>query len=108
MYSACDMKFLASNNITHVLSIIQGTMLPPSLQKKYDEKGIVRLHFERHDNLEEDILSMLKEVCDFIETALSAQKNVLVHCVAGRSRSGAVVIAYSIPPFPIDLQQQEF
>ena len=43
------------------------------------------------DDVEEDLLSWLKEAFDFID---SSKDNVYIHCVMGISRSASVVIAY--------------
>lgn len=58
-----------------------------------------------NDDPTEDIICHLKDACDWIEKALSEQREsvensfkrrngMLVHCTQGISRSGAVVVAY--------------
>ena len=54
--------------------------------------GIEYLHLKIDDSPEEDILSHFDNVIEFITK--NKDKNVLVHCVSGISRSGACVIAY--------------
>jgi hypothetical protein len=46
------------------------------------------------DEAESDIGKHLDEACDWIEKSRKAEKNVLVHCLAGMSRSATLVIAY--------------
>lgn len=43
------------------------------------------------DSLEQDLQKYLPEALEFIETA---PRKVLVHCAAGISRSGSVIVAY--------------
>eukprot|EP00899_Mesostigma_viride_P008863 jgi/Mesvir1/17979/Mv09325-RA.1 len=46
------------------------------------------------DRSDEDITKHFATCFDFIDKALGAKQGVLVHCVAGRSRSAAVVLGY--------------
>jgi predicted protein tyrosine phosphatase len=46
------------------------------------------------DSDTQDLLVHLQVVCDFIDVQRTAGRNVLVHCVAGVSRSPTVVAAY--------------
>lgn len=50
---------------------------------------------EIHDKEESNLLSVVPLAMLFIDTALK-NGNCLVHCVAGRSRSAAIIIAYLI------------
>jgi len=46
------------------------------------------------DDEEEDITAIFDECLQFIHQARTAQKGVLVHCMAGISRSATIVLAY--------------
>jgi dual specificity phosphatase 12 len=66
--------------------------IPPNL-------GIVHKIIEIDDDALGNLLAILGEACRFIDDALKPQNNqkeprVLVHCLQGISRSGAVVVAY--------------
>jgi dual specificity phosphatase 12 len=66
--------------------------IPPSLR-------IVHKIIEIDDDALGNLLAILGEACKFIDDALKPQDNqkehrVLVHCLQGISRSGAVVVAY--------------
>lgn len=59
--------------------------------------GIRVLHLDIEDNPYEDLLMSLDGLCAWLEDALETENGragVLVHCIQGVSRSGAVVIAY--------------
>ena len=50
--------------------------------------------WEIEDSKEEEIGKILDEVLDFIDNERKKGHNVLIHCVAGISRSAAVISAY--------------
>ncbi|EFJ09799.1 hypothetical protein SELMODRAFT_27710, partial [Selaginella moellendorffii] len=54
---------------------------------------LVRKIVPLQDKEDQDILPVLQECFEFIDEGL-AQGMVLVHCIGGRSRSAAVLIAY--------------
>lgn len=71
------------------------------------------------DSEYEDLLIHLPNACLFIETALSRNGKVLVHCVMGVSRSATVICAYrefvltfsihqisTSPPFQVMVSQR--
>jgi protein-tyrosine phosphatase len=56
---------------------------------------IIYLALDLADRPDEDILSHFPRVCNWLRTALEYDSNrVLVHCVAGVSRSATLVIAF--------------
>lgn len=85
---------LRKHGITHVLSLTNQQDLPQFAK----ELGIQQLHLDIEDNPYEDLLMSLDGICAWIDNALSLAKDrgtgVLVHCLQGVSRSGAVIIAY--------------
>lgn len=60
----------------------------------YHEDRFIYLHLELVDSPEEDITPHFQAGIDFIREAVAARARVLVHCIAGVSRSVAVVCAY--------------
>ncbi|KAJ3180849.1 hypothetical protein HDU85_003934 [Gaertneriomyces sp. JEL0708] len=79
-------RLLEELQITHVLSL--GLELSPFTRLKW--KGI-----EVEDSVAADMLGFLDEAVAFIHGALQEPNaRVLVHCVAGVSRSPTVVLAY--------------
>lgn len=74
--------------ITHVLSVMPGSVLLPSSNQRTLQIPIRDLPFE-------ELAAHLGDTTAFIADALAQPKaNVLVHCVQGRSRSASVISAY--------------
>ena len=82
--SARDEECLIKNNFTGVLSCT-GESSP-----QYQNKSIKHLIFSINDTNNTNIIKYFKEALKFIDE----QEKVLVHCLAGFSRSAALVIAY--------------
>jgi protein-tyrosine phosphatase len=87
------LSLLKEYKITHVVSIcedafLKGVEWPP---------GIMRLHLNLADNPQVMIRPFFDQVAKFIHEALKRSNHrVLVHCVAGRSRSASFMAAYLI------------
>lgn len=86
MWSASDENYLKINNVTHVLN-----MTPIKLK---NHKDIIHHNIELDDTIDQDILNILDESFEFINTSKKENGNILVHCQAGVSRSASIVIAY--------------
>ena len=56
--------------------------------------GATAKHIQAQDNEEQDLSQVLPEAVAFITEAISGGGKILVHCVAGMSRSASCVIAY--------------
>ena len=82
--SARDEEYLIKNNFTGVLSCT-GESSP-----QYQNKSIKHLIFSINDTNNTNIIKYFKEALKFIDE----QEKVLVHCLAGVSRSATLVIAY--------------
>ncbi|KAI8819665.1 protein-tyrosine phosphatase-like protein [Fimicolochytrium jonesii] len=93
---AQDANILQAQSVTHVLSL--------GLNQSYPSDGLIRHIVELEDSDTADILSHLPDACKFIDDARTEEKTVLVHCVAGVSRSAAVVIAYLMKTRKMDLK----
>lgn len=89
---AADISVLEEYDITHVLSV--GITLPEL--KSNNDRKIVNKHLACLDLPETSLATVLHEAFEFIDAAITLQRNVLVHCNAGVSRSPAIVIAYLI------------
>jgi protein-tyrosine phosphatase len=82
--------WLATAKITHVLNIGAHTATA-TLQGLV---GYRRIHVD--DTEDSDLAAYFDRAIDFIEQARASEGRVLVHCVAGISRSPTVVAAYLI------------
>lgn len=96
--AAESVKFLKDNNISCILTIAKTTLNLPkhlsiqTMKISVDDSPIVNLksHFE---------------ACfKFIHENRSAGKNVLVHCMAGVSRSATIVIGYIMNTNDLDFE----
>jgi dual specificity phosphatase 12 len=79
---------LKSLQISHIVS------LGYEFQPKFQPHGIAYHIITIEDDEDANLLDHLPEALDFVSNAVESQMNVLVHCVAGVSRSAAVVVAY--------------
>lgn len=115
-------KLLQEHGITHVMSLTSHRARP-----SFDEDlGLQHIHVDIDDNPYEDILMSLEALCSWIEDALSPNQKdshdaadkselepdvhrvrtprVLVHCIQGISRSGAVIVAYLMRTLSLDYE----
>tara|TARA_B110000967_G_C18541645_1_gene390925 strand:- start:63 stop:506 length:444 start_codon:yes stop_codon:yes gene_type:complete len=62
-----------------------------------------------HDNLEQseirNLLKFLPKITTFIHTSLLNNKNILIHCHAGKQRSASVIVAYLMKYLKITLEK---
>ncbi|KAJ3029691.1 UNVERIFIED_CONTAM: hypothetical protein HDU68_011407 [Siphonaria sp. JEL0065] len=90
--SSCDesesLLLLESNKIKAIVSLGHG------FTPKYADKQIKYLLIDIEDNEYENALDHFDEGVTFIQKSVSANENVLIHCVAGVSRSATLVAAY--------------
>jgi len=84
--AAVDHEFLKQHKISHVLSVLE---TPPTVPD-----NITHRYMYIVDALHGSLLPLLPEAFEFIETGLKNGTGVLVHCMAGVSRSASVVIGY--------------
>lgn len=96
--AALNKPYLLENGISHILTVADN--LKNSFPDIFTYKSLEIL-----DTIEFNILSILDEALEFIETALNSQGKVLVHCFAGKSRSATVVCAYLMKKHSMRLEQ---
>ncbi|CAH0747776.1 unnamed protein product [Diatraea saccharalis] len=87
---ARDYKTLQELQITHLMTLD----LVPLPRSVLDHTDLTFKFIKLADVPKEDLISRLPEALEFIKSAIALQKNILVHCYFGVSRSAAVVIAY--------------
>ncbi|XP_022169655.1 dual specificity protein phosphatase 22-like [Myzus persicae] len=81
-----DFAQLESNQITHIISVLDA---PKKIHqdKKY-------LCIEAIDSPEQNLIQYFQICNDFIHKARLKNQNVLIHCLAGMSRSVTIAAAY--------------
>ncbi|CAG2109420.1 unnamed protein product, partial [Medioppia subpectinata] len=62
----------------------------------YDVKGLECIRVPIDDTVDDDISLYLEEVADKLNEVVSENRGVIVHCVAGISRSSSLVLAYLV------------
>lgn len=87
--SFSDKNFLMENKIKAIASILQEPISEHSKDFITDH-----IHISIPDSEKSDILVHLDSVLEFIQKNMDNGNSVLVHCMAGSSRSASFVIAY--------------
>lgn len=95
---ALNRDALKSSNITHVLIVAKS--LDPAFPSDFTYKKIEVL-----DTADTNLSEHFDECFDFINEAKRDGGGVLVHCFAGRSRSGTIVVAYLMKQHRMSLSQ---
>ncbi|XP_016967182.1 dual specificity protein phosphatase Mpk3 [Drosophila biarmipes] len=86
---SCDSNALQKYNIKYVLNVT------PDLPNEFEKSGIIKyLQIPITDHYSQDLAMHFPDAIQFIEEARSANSAVLVHCLAGVSRSVTVTLAY--------------
>ncbi|MDA4118127.1 MAG: dual specificity protein phosphatase family protein [Thaumarchaeota archaeon] len=88
-YSKSQVDWLKDHGVTAILSLTEDP-LPRDWTT-----GIEYRHIALKDHEPID-LSKMREAADFIASSISDGKAVLVHCLAGKGRTGSVLAAYMI------------
>ena len=94
--SVYDQKSLEEHGITHIISAVAGFVPPYPDKFKY-------IVINALDSLNTDLSENFDLCNDFIQKALNKNGKVLIHCIAGRSRSVTILCAYIIYKFGIDV-----
>ncbi|KAJ3053453.1 hypothetical protein HK102_011700, partial [Quaeritorhiza haematococci] len=108
LLSARSLPLLTHHNITHILSV--GADISTDINPTNTTVTLKFVHLI--DDEDSDLISLLPETFEFIDGALGgaggAEKEggsrVLVHCVAGVSRSASVIIAYLMKAHTLTLE----
>ncbi|XP_050430340.1 dual specificity protein phosphatase 22-B-like isoform X2 [Adelges cooleyi] len=91
-----DLTQLEKNQITHIISILD---VPREI---YQNK--IYLCIEAIDSPEQNLMQYFSSCNDFIHKARLNDQNVLIHCLAGMSRSVTIAIAYVMSVTSIKLK----
>ena len=95
--SSYDLDVLKSKGITHIVSVILGYVPAYPDDFKY-------LIINALDNENNNISDVFESCNNFINYALFEENGkVLIHCMAGRSRSATILSAYIIDTYGMDV-----
>lgn len=87
LQAAQNPQLLRANGIKRILSLLEDFEYRTFDEFKYKQIQIV-------DNRGSNLMQFIPECIQFISEAQQRKENILVHCVAGISRSPSVLIAY--------------
>lgn len=95
--SVYDVKKIKELGITHIISVLAGFIPPFTNDFNY-------LVLNALDTINTDMSKNFKSTNKFIDDALENYGKVLIHCMAGRSRSVTILAAYiiNIYGFPVE------
>lgn len=66
----------------------------------------IEIHFIKLEDSEtEDLIKILPDALRYIQIAVNRQEKILIHCNAGVSRSGSVLIAYLMASLKINFRE---
>ncbi|CAF1089158.1 unnamed protein product [Adineta steineri] len=85
--NAKNLEELTSENIRHIINVTSHVPLYHSEQCHY-------YHIPADDTQKQNLLDYFDDAYRFIQNAIENNEKVLVHCVAGISRSPAIVISF--------------
>jgi atypical dual specificity phosphatase len=89
-----DLSLLTQHRITHILNVAEHEHNPPEYCGDSTGSTFESKHISILDLPEVKITEYFDECFAFINSALQAGGRILVHCMAGVSRSAAIVIGY--------------
>lgn len=87
--NAQNLEELSAENIRHIVNVTSHVPLYHS-----DSERFHYCHISADDTQKQNLLEHFERAYAFISQALSKREKVLVHCVAGISRSPAIVISF--------------
>ena len=94
--AAIDPRVIAEFDIKKIVQVF------PEKCALFHSSGVSYHHIPIEDSEDVDLIPYLTDACDFIDNAVDAVHNVLIHCQMGQSRSGAVVVAWMMRAFGLD------
>ncbi|XP_066598420.1 dual specificity protein phosphatase Mpk3 isoform X2 [Prorops nasuta] len=84
-----DREALARHRIQYILNVT------PDLPNKFEGAGCIKyMQIPISDHWSQNLASFFPQAIQFIEEARNSDKGVLVHCLAGVSRSVTITLAY--------------
>ena len=91
-----QLTWLASNGIKCVITVREIPLPKVWFEKIDSQYGELENYFLKTDDYNAPTIEEIHEVVEYIEQRIHANKPVLVHCAAGKGRTGTVLAAYFI------------
>lgn len=95
-WTSSQNSFMLKNKNIKAILTVEKTFKTNEILDYYKIEGIDFMHISIDDNPDENISSFFDQSYDFIDKHITKRENVLVHCMAGISRSVTIVLNYII------------
>jgi len=99
-HSSLQFHHLQKRNITHIVSVILAVPSPPTISQFRD--NFHYLVIKALDRPSQNLIEQFDEAHEFIDNGLAAGGGVLIHCMAGVSRSSTIALSYLMKKFNMD------
>jgi atypical dual specificity phosphatase len=96
-FSKAQVRWLSEQGIDTVLSLTE----KPLPAKWFEGSGIASKHISMKDHEPPDV-DRLVEASRFIESEIDSKRAVVVHCLAGKGRTGSAIAAYLVASTGMD------
>ncbi|HKU82752.1 MAG TPA: dual specificity protein phosphatase 23 [Candidatus Nitrosocosmicus sp.] len=91
-----QLTWLASNGIKTLVTVREIPLPEIWIQKVNSQNYELENHFLKTDDYDAPTIDEIHRVVDYIEKKIERNRPVLVHCAAGKGRTGTILAAYLI------------